>query len=264
VEHIEINGVSVAYARAGVGPPVVLLHGGFGFDSRSWRRQLDALTDEVTAIAWDMPGSGQSGDPPETWSAADYAHTLAAFIGALGLDHPHVLGLSFGSALALELYRWHPEIPQSLILASAYAGWAGSLSPDEVAQRKDKVMRALDLPPQEWARIWAPSMLAPSAPSALVDEVEKALATFHPTGQRAMLHAFADQDLRDVLPQVAVPTLLLYGERDARSPVRVGEELHARIPGSRLVVVPDVGHMINLEAPRRFDDEVRQFIRSLR
>jgi pimeloyl-ACP methyl ester carboxylesterase len=86
------------------------LHGGFGFDSRSWRRQLDALSDAFTVVAWDMPGCGRSSDPPETFGAFDFADCLTAFIPVLGLERPHLLGLSFGSALALELYRWHPSI----------------------------------------------------------------------------------------------------------------------------------------------------------
>src|SRR5262245_54469506 len=162
MEQIQANGLSIAYERAGVGPALVLLHGGFGFDSRSWRRQLEALCDEFTVVAWDMPGCGRSADPPETFRAADLAECLAAFIGALGLERPHLLGLSFGGALALELYRRYPAIPRSLILASAYAGWAGSLPPEAVEQRKTQVLQALALSPKQWARQWSPSMLSAS------------------------------------------------------------------------------------------------------
>jgi pimeloyl-ACP methyl ester carboxylesterase len=263
MERIEINGLPIAYERVGVGPALVLLHGGFGFDSRSWRRQLDTLSDEFTVVAWDMPGCGRSADPPEMWHAADFADCLAAFTSALGLEHPHLLGLSFGSVLALEFYRWHPAIPRSLILASAYAGWAGSLPAEAVEQRKQRVMRALDLSAEQWAREWSPSMLSPAAPAELADEVVASLSNFHPAGQRVIIRAFGDQDLRDTLSGIAVPTLLLYGDRDVRSPVSVGEDLHARILGSQLVVLPGVGHVSNLEAPERFNDEVRRFLRSL-
>jgi pimeloyl-ACP methyl ester carboxylesterase len=63
-----------------------------------------------------------------------------------------------------------------------------------------------------------------------------------------------------VLPAIDVPTLLLYGSADQRSPVSTGEELHARIPGSTFVVIPGPGHMVNLEAPDRFNEEVRGFL----
>jgi pimeloyl-ACP methyl ester carboxylesterase len=63
-----------------------------------------------------------------------------------------------------------------------------------------------------------------------------------------------------VLPRIDVPTLLVYGDADRRSPVAIGEDLHAQIPGSKLVVVRGVGHMVNLEAPERFNQEVRSFL----
>ena len=106
-------------------------------------------------------------------------------------------------------------------------------------------------------------MLSTSAPAELAGEVVAALSTFHPAGQRVVIRAFADQDLREVLPRITVPTLLLYGDQDVRSPVSVGEDMHARIPRSRLVVMPGVGHVSNIEAPERFNTEVRAFLRSL-
>jgi pimeloyl-ACP methyl ester carboxylesterase len=77
-----------------------------------------------------------------------------------------------------------------------------------------------------------------------------------------MAYAFAEADLREVLPSIRVPTLLLYGDADRRSPLHVAEELHARIPGSTLVVMPGVGHSSNMEFPDRFNSEVRSFLRS--
>ena len=78
------------------------------------------------------------------------------------------------------------------------------------------------------------------------------------------LVAFAEADLRDLLPGIRVPTLLLYGDVDRRSPqAAVAAELHRGIPGSRLVVMPGVGHAANMEAPDRFNAEVREFLRSL-
>ena len=75
-----------------------------------------------------------------------------------------------------------------------------------------------------------------------------------------MATALAEADLRDVLPQIDVPTLLLYGDRDARAPLDVTDALRAAIPGSRLVVLPGVGHVSSVEAPDRFNAEVRTFL----
>jgi len=96
----------------------------------------------------------------------------------------------------------------------------------------------------------------------VVDEVVAIVSDFHPAGQRTVVRAFGEADLRDVLPRIDVPTLLLYGDRDVRSPVSVGEDLHAQIPGSRLVVIPGSAHLCDMEAPERFNAEVRRFLAS--
>jgi len=79
-----------------------------------------------------------------------------------------------------------------------------------------------------------------------------------------MLTAMAEADLRDVLPTVAVPTLLLYGEEDARSVLEIAEALRSAIPSSILVVLPGIGHVANLEAPELFDRAVRTFLGGIR
>lgn len=109
---------------------------------------------------------------------------------------------------------------------------------------------------------WIPSLLTDRAPAEMIDEVVAIMCEFHPVGYRAMAHALAEADLRDVLSNIDVPTLLLYGDEDRRSPIPVAEELHARIPGSTLVVMPEVGHLSNVEAADRFSAEVRDFLLS--
>jgi pimeloyl-ACP methyl ester carboxylesterase len=239
----------------------VLLHGGFGFDSRSWRRQFDSLADQFTVVAWDAPGCGLSGDPPDTFRLPDYADCLARFIETLALERPHVLGLSFGAALALELFRRHPRLPRTLVLAGAYAGWAGSLPPEVVAERLGRVLREADQDPAQWVPTYVAGMLTESAPQAMVEEVTALMGDVHPAGNVTMLRSMAEADLRDVLPRIDVPTLLLYGDGDTRSPVAIGEALHADIPGSTLVVLTGAGHLSNIEGAHRFNREVRAFLR---
>src|SRR4029453_3669165 len=129
METTEVHGLSIAYERAGDGPPLVLLHGYVGDDPAPRRPQLEGLGDEFTVIAWDAPGAGWSSDPPESFGMTGYADCLAGFVERLGLGPPHGAGLSFGGALALALalFRRHAALPATLTLASAYAGWAGSL-----------------------------------------------------------------------------------------------------------------------------------------
>jgi pimeloyl-ACP methyl ester carboxylesterase len=261
VEEVEVDGLRIAFERRGDGPPLVLVHGGL-VDHREWNRQLEGLSDEFTVVAWDAPGCGRSSDPPEPFRMPEYADCLAGFVDTIGLERPHVLGLSWGSTLALELYRRSPKIPRTLVLTGGYAGWAGSLSPEEVAGRLERFMEQFEEPPERWVRDYIPTLLTERAPSEMVEELVALMAESRPAGMRAMILAMAEADLRNVLPTIDVPTLLLCGEEDVRSPPSVAAELDAQIPDSTLVVMPRVGHQSNVEAADRFNDEVRNFLRS--
>jgi pimeloyl-ACP methyl ester carboxylesterase len=216
MDQLEVEGLRIAYERAGEGPPLILLHGFVG-DSREWRRQIDGLSDEFTVVAWDAPGSGRSSDPPESFRMPDYADCLAGFVDALGLRRPHMVGLSFGGGLALELYRRHPTIPRTLVLASAYAGWAGSLPPEVVEQRLQQSLQLADRPPDQFVRAMIPTLFSESASAEKVDEFAAIITEFHPAGFRTMARSLAEADLRDVLPRIDVPTLLMYGDKDVRA-----------------------------------------------
>jgi pimeloyl-ACP methyl ester carboxylesterase len=261
VDTIDAGGHRIAYQRKGEGPSVVLLHGYVG-DRRTWQRQIDDLADELTVVAWDAPGFGGSSDPPDPCRLSDFADCLAAFIDAMDLGRPHVVGLSFGGGLALELYRRHSTLPVSRVLVSAYAGWAGSLPAAVVQQRLQQALRLADLPPDQLVDELMPTMFAEPVPTELLDETAAIVSEFRPAGLRASARAFAEADLRDVLPRIALPTLLLYGNKDVRAPLSVAHDLHAKIPGSRLVVMEEVGHVCNIEAAERFNAEVRAFVRS--
>jgi pimeloyl-ACP methyl ester carboxylesterase len=250
VEVVRASGLGIAYERAGEGPPLVLVHGA-GIDSRMWRPQLEALADAFTVIAWDEPGAGGSEDIPDGFGLADYADCLAALIEALALGPAHVAGLSWGGTLVQELYRRHPDRVASLILAGSYAGWKGSLPAAEVQARVEGVRATL----AAGAHYDPPGLFA-GEPPALLKEMT---AAARPASLWAQLSAMAETDQRDLLPRIAVPTLLIWGEADTRSPLRVAHEFHDAIPDAELVVIPAAGHVCNLEQPGPFNDAVRRF-----
>ena len=262
MDFVTVRGQRIAYRERGEGPPLVFLHG-WPLDSRESWRQLEALSDEFRVVAWDAPGAGHSSDPPDTARLADWAHWLAEFIKVLDLVPAHVAGLSFGGGLALELFRQHREVIKSLILMSAYAGWGGSLPPDEVQSRLELTRRNTELPPMQWAPALIETLLPEGSDEQLANELTIMLADFHPAATRTSLHAFAEADLSDTLARVDLPTLLMYGELDVRSPRQVWEPIHQAIAHSRLVVIPEVGHMVDMQAPERCNAEIRAFVRSI-
>jgi pimeloyl-ACP methyl ester carboxylesterase len=86
MEQVEVDGLRIAYQRAGTGLPLILLHGYVGDGPTLWRRQLEEFCDDFTVVAWDAPGTGGSSDPPESFGMAGYADCLAGFIKRLGLE----------------------------------------------------------------------------------------------------------------------------------------------------------------------------------
>lgn len=262
METVEVAGRLVAYRAAGSGPPLVLLHGGL-VDSRVWSREIGAFTDGFRVIAWDAPGCGRSADPPPDITLDGYADRVAGLVEALGLGPAHILGHSFGGGLALAVHKRHPHLVRSMVLVSAYAGWAGSLPAEEVARRRRRAELDARRQPEEWVDEFLATLFDQTTPRHLVEQVRSIMLDTRPEGMLPMLHAFAEADLTGHLDAVGVPTLLLYGARDQRSPRSVAEAMHSSIPTSRLVVVPDAGHDVSVEAPEAFDTAVRSFLQQV-
>jgi pimeloyl-ACP methyl ester carboxylesterase len=260
VEVVQTNGLEIAYERVGQGPPLVFVHGA-AEDGRVWRPQLAALADEFSVVAWDEPGAGRSSDVPADFSLADYASCLAAVIEALDLGPAHVAGLSWGSTVVQELYRHRPALVATLILIGAYAGWKGSLPADEVAARVEGARQMLAAPAEEFDPT-LPGLFAGEPPAEFVPLLEEIAADVRPESLKTQLFLMAEADQRDLLPQVAVPTLLIWGEFDARSPLSVARQFEATIPDSELVVIPGAGHVSQLERPEQLNVAVRKFCRA--
>jgi pimeloyl-ACP methyl ester carboxylesterase len=260
VEHVEVGGLRIAYRRKGNGPALVLLHGAV-CDSRVWRHANDAFSDAFTVVAWDAPGCGASADAPDGFRMPDFADCLAAFVDWLALERPHVLGHSWGSTLALELYLRHPAMVRSLVLVGAYAGWAGSLPAGEVQARLAFALAAANA---DESGDWRPSsmrgLFSDAMPAEQQADLTAVMQDIRAGGTRTMAYALAEADLSSSLGRVAAPTLLLYGEDDERAPLDVARALHSGIANSQLTVLPGLGHECYLENPDAFADAVRRFL----
>jgi pimeloyl-ACP methyl ester carboxylesterase len=256
---VDVDGRRVAFRERGGGPPLVMLHGAVS-DSRVYGEQLQLLGTGHRVIAWDAPGCGDSSDPPEDWRLPEYAGCLRAFMDALGLASPTVLGHSWGSALALQLAVQHPPSVGRLVLVGAYAGWAGSLPADEVDRRLALALDTADRLATGFDPTTMPGLFSDRMPAPAAEMLARTMKEIRPAGTRAMAHALAEADLRAALAEIRVPTLVVSGAADLRSPLEIGDELHRRIPGSELAVLPGAGHEMYLEDPRGFADLVTGFL----
>jgi pimeloyl-ACP methyl ester carboxylesterase len=155
-------------------------------------------------------------------------------------------------------------VPASLVLIGGYAGWAGSLPPAEVERRLAMFVGMAELgdafDPKSYPGLF--SELIPADREAALAAVMR--DNIRPATIRAAGHIGAETDLRPVLPTVNVPTLVLHGEADARSPLANAEALHAAISTSRLTVLPKLGHACVIEDPAACAAAIRRFVATLR
>jgi pimeloyl-ACP methyl ester carboxylesterase len=193
-------------------------------------RSSPALADEFTVIAWDEPGAGRSSDVP-------------------------------GDFVAQELYRHHPGLVATLILVDTYAGWRGSLPEDEVLARVAGMREMLAAPAEKFDPT-LPGLFAGDPLAEFVPLLEEIAADVRPESLSTQLIVMAEADQRDLLPRIAAPTLLIWGELDARSPLEVARQFEEAIPETKLVVIPGAGHVSNLEQPDQFNEAVREFCRT--
>ena len=107
-----------------------------------------------------------------------------------------------------------------------------------------------------------PGLFAGDPPIEFVALLEQIAAAVRPHSLETQLPVMADADQRDLLPHIAVPTLLIWGELDVRSPLSVAHQFAQAIPDTTLVVIPDCGHVSNLEAPYEGNDAIRDFCRA--
>jgi pimeloyl-ACP methyl ester carboxylesterase len=257
---VAVDGLGIHYDQRGSGPEVVLLHG-IGGNTKLWRYQLEGLSDAFRVTAWDAPGYGGSDDPEGgEWTMADYAGVLEGFLRTLGIERAHIVGQSWGGVLTQEFYRRCPERFVSLTLSDTYAG-GGAQPPEERDAALQARLRALDtMTPAEMARQRVSALLMEDAPQALIDEVSSVLAEIHSPGYRMAAIALAGADTRDVHPTITVPTLITAGDHDRIVPPGRAREMHASIPGSRLVMIENAGHLPCVERSEIYNAAVRKFI----
>jgi len=262
MHRIEVDHRSIFYRDEGEGTAIVLLHG-FLCDSRAWDHQLRTLSDGSRVVAWDAAGAGASDDPPETFTITDWAEDRGRLLDALAIEEADVVGLSWGGLVAQAFYVRYPSRVRSLVLSDTYAGWKGSLPADAVEKRLARCLSESQLAPAELVERWVPMEFFTEAAS---DEVTSAMADivsdFHPRGFRLMARSLAENDTTSLLPTIRVPTLLLWGEADRRSPIDVAEQFRDAIPDAEVRIIPAAGHVSNMEQPDLVTSHVHRFLSS--
>ena len=270
LRQVEIDGRAVNYVDIGAGDrePIVFVHG-LGGQWQNWLENLPRAAQERRVIALDLPGFGLSAMPREPIAISSYGRTVEALIDRLGLGRVDVVGNSMGGYIGAEVAIQFPQRVDQLLLVSA----AGISSADlahapimvlgRVAAAIATHTAAQDrkLAGRPKSRHLALELVA-RHPSRLKPDLAYE-GFFKGTGKPGFtdaLRASLDYDFRDRLPDIGVPTLIVWGEKDSIIPVKDANEFERLIPDSRKVVMKDTGHIAMAERPETFNELMMEFL----
>jgi pimeloyl-ACP methyl ester carboxylesterase len=268
---LQVGGRRVNVVELGSGPPLVFVHGLSG-SWQNWLEQLPVFARDHRVVAFDLPGFGASEMPDWPISISGDARWLDALYDALGIDAAAVVGNSMGGFIGAELAIAFPARVERLVLVSAagltvehqrderalavlrtldkrlaaYAAWLGTRS-DELARRPRARRMIFGLVAHR------PDLL----PAPLVAEQIRGSGK---PGFVPALDALTSYPIRDRLPEIACPTLIVWGTEDRLVPVRDADEFARLIPNARKVVWPQTGHMAMLERPAAFNRLLAAFL----
>ena len=272
LRQVSIHGRQIAYRMAGSGPALLLLHGIAG-SSEAWREVMPRLAERHLVIAPDMLGHGQSAKPIGDYSLGAFASGARDLLGVLDVERATIVGQSFGGGVALQMTYQHPECCERLVLVDS-----GGLG-----REVNWVLRLVTLPGSEYLM----PLLFPSVAKELG---ERAAGFFRRHGVRVRHVAegwntyasLTDAENRQAFVRTVrgvidpggqtvsaadklylasrLPTLIIWGSRDAVIPVSHARDAHEAIPGSRLEIIEGVGHSPQVEAPEEFLAVLNDFI----
>jgi len=259
VDTIEVNGNEVAYELTGpADAPVVTLSNSLMSSHRMWDPQMPALAG-YRVLRYDTRGHGASGAPAGSYTLEILADDAVGLLDALGIAKTHFVGLSLGGMIGQTIAIRHPRVLRTLSLCATSSGY-----PDHMkGMWKDRIEAAgahglapsLGTTLDRW---FSPAFVA--ARPDLVDPVKAMILATPVAGYIGCCHAISKLDTTDRLDRVAVPTIVIVGADDPGTPVSMSEIMHARIPGSELVVLPGVRHLCNIEAPEAFNAALTGFL----
>jgi pimeloyl-ACP methyl ester carboxylesterase len=270
LHQMEIDGRPVNYVDIGSGArePIVFVHG-LGGQWQNWLENLPRAAQERRVIALDLPAFGLSPMPRDQITIPGYGRTVEALCDRLGLGRVDIVGNSMGGFIGAEVAIQFPQRVDQLLLVSAAGITSADLAHAPImslgrvasAIATHTVAQDRQLAARPKSRHMALQFVA-RHPSRLKADLAYE-GFFKGTGKPGFtdaLRASLDYDFRDRLPEIGVPTLIVWGEKDSIIPVKDAQEFERLIPDSRKVVMKDTGHISMAERPETFNDLMMEFL----
>lgn len=241
------------YTDEGDGPACILVHS-LGLSSAMWRSTVARLRGRRRVLAIDCRGHGRS--TAESFSFDGVVDDLERLTDTLGIDDADVVGISMGGKIAVLFHARQPDRVRSLVVADSFAGAAPD--PDARLAETRAKLDALTMP--EFGADYMTSRLMPATPAAVHAEFASVIGGMSKTIYLETLREIVTRDVDPLLAGIAVPTLVLVGEHDWSTPLAASQHLAGTIAGALLQVIPEAGHLANLDNPAAFDDAAAGFI----
>lgn len=258
-----VGTLTLYYETHGQGPNLALIEG-IGYHTWMWYRQLPDLAAHFRVLIYDNRGVGRSDMPQGPYSHAQNAADLAGLLDALDIQKTHVLGVSMGGFIAQEFALAYPERVDKLVLVAT--GFGGPRMVPVTAEALHALAPHPELSVEERIRHAMPVAFANSAwPEQHRDEFEQIVAwrlTYPQPAHaaRAQASAALTFNVDERLHDLRVPTLVIAGACDRVVPPANARLLADAIPGARLSLIEDAGHLVNIEQSQRFNQEVMEFL----
>jgi 3-oxoadipate enol-lactonase len=252
----------LAYDHMGTGPLVVFLHG-IGGNRSNWHDQLPAFAQAgFQALSWDARGYGLSDDYAGPLDFADFAHDLTRLLDHFRVRKAHLIGLSMGGRILQDFYPRYPERVATLTLCDTFSAFDTAFTPAQRAEfvrlRKQPLVEGQE--PKDMAPAVARTLLGPKATAYHFQRLVDSMAVLHKASYIKTIEATAYYNRATDLATIHVPTLLVFGGADPLTPPAIGERMQAQIPQAQLAVIPDAGHLVNIEQPEAFNRVVLNFL----
>jgi 3-oxoadipate enol-lactonase len=256
--------VRLTYEVKGEGEPLLFVHG-LGYDRFGWGKLPALLAEDFQVVVFDNRGVGDSDVPEGPYAVSQMAADAVAVLDAAGIDSAHVLGVSLGGYIAQEFALTHPERLRKLVLASTAAGGPHSVPMPEAGF--EAFGRFPTMERETGLRLMVETSLGEYGvreQPELVEEIYRYRLERGPTlaGWQAQAYAGATFDAYDRTPDITAETLVLHGGADNVVDARNADLLVELIPGARLELIPDRGHLLIWQEAERLAPIVRAFLQS--
>jgi pimeloyl-ACP methyl ester carboxylesterase len=249
---------ALSYRAQGEGAALLFLHGLLG-SSKSWAFQYPHFAAQGRRVlGWDAPGFGQSSLVPALLDS--YVAALQAFIDQLELPTVALVGHSMGGAVAACFAARQPKRVSRLVLSCTHPGYAEPATAPPSAKLESRMRELREIGPQSYGRARARDLLPATSAGAVVDYAAEIAAETNPEGLRRASRMLQLADNRPLLPTLAMPVLVLTGERDNVVQPRLEAELLRLTPYRRHVLMPGVAHAPYLQAPQAFNQVIAEFL----